>query len=535
MVKFLQACRHFWADHIVWTENSSVPVEMRQHVMTAITTDEATLVCIKDTKYKEVFIGTAHTGTRYVVKKRKNSTFSSRIKSLKEDSILRVEYDTYLRLDRLGIAVPRVILIGERYSWGLRKESYLVTEWLAGQTAGEMYVNLFMHAAPIHVRYFLEALARYTTTLCQIGISHSDLNPDNILVKPQEAGQYEFYLLDVGHCRVVNERDPLKLHTEHLRNIAVLILGLWLCLPDKNRPLVYFVVQTLRLLDVNKASRRHHALLLLSFVKRCYEKRVLAKRDRRIYYESEQFGMVRLPGIHGYYKKNTLGEEAHKYTLQGLSLLSENRLLGRKRLFYELREYLMKQNKNFYAAVNTGHKVTSPDSAWTIANKLHNRSLPVFEPVLALEQSLFTENRMELIIMVVPAGSIVGASNLRIFMLNMTNEERQRFTSVMVKSLADCLRLFHNNNCYVNQLTPDSIGILVSGLESRAYILPPFAVCSNQELDSSVKYRDLKKAIDLCKIMSVPVSRDLRHQFLHAYFQRHRLPMRKYRRHDNVD
>jgi len=533
-ISLVHAVRRLGKDHLVLTENCLFSAEVRRQV-TSVIKDAQQLDRIKLEKYKEVYVSRQSIGGhRYVLKKQKNPTVSARLKSLTIRSSLRQEYEVYLRLAALKIPAPRAIILGERYSRGLLSESYLVTEWIEGQEVEKAYSELSKNGKASSLHCFLKALAGYTMILWKAGVLHDDLNPGNILVAMPEPSRYQFYLVDVFPCHLIDKDNPLRPVDPYLRSMAVLVAGLWLSQPEMTRPLVYYSAYTLRLLGLNRSARRYAAASLLKYVQHYYKHRVLAKRDRRIYYESERFGIVRLSGMHGYYKKCARGEKAFGCIPRCISS-TMHVMIERDRILYALGECLSHIAPHNYVAVIKDHKLTSPDSPWTIANMLYNRSLPVFEPILALEQSGLTHDRLCLIVLATPDGTIVGAPQLQNYFNQMTDDERRRTILSIGTALASSLRRFHQNNCYLTSLSLDSIGLHVEQTIHRVYVLSPYAAYSEQCIDSTVKRNNLKLVIDLCKAISVSVSSDMRHQFLRAYFQRNRSRKFTSRRFANVE
>jgi serine/threonine-protein kinase RIO1 len=274
------AFRRFAHESLILTENVSVPVDIRRQAIAALKRGALQSIRIKSHKYKEVFFsGHTDSGTRFVFKKQKNPTLSTRTKALKGGVILRKEYNMYRELQRLGVPAPGAILLGECYSWGLLKESFLVTEWLAGQTVVELYDMLLKNGDTKAERAFFAALARYVAMLWQAGVVHSDLNPGNILVGSTSSGRYTFYLLDVYQCQIVRRPDPSNQLTAYVQEVSTLLLGLWLRAQTRYRSLFYCGLFSMRLLGINKADRHRLAVQLRESTQQRYAERVLKKRD----------------------------------------------------------------------------------------------------------------------------------------------------------------------------------------------------------------------------------------------------------------
>ncbi|MBB3102741.1 lipopolysaccharide kinase InaA family protein [Azomonas macrocytogenes] len=82
------------------------------------------------------------------------------------------------RLDLLGIATPRPLALLERRWYGLRKEAFLVTDYLAGQDILALFAPYLDSSPP---EYLLVALDRLFAALIRERISHGDLKGHNLL------------------------------------------------------------------------------------------------------------------------------------------------------------------------------------------------------------------------------------------------------------------------------------------------------------------------------------------------------------------
>jgi len=122
-------------------------------------------------------------------------------------------------LQAAGIAIPRPLAVAERREGGVVQHSFYVSEALLSHTPLNVYWNTLQQPRPRHQRQaFLCALAEFVRTLHSAGLYVGDLKDENILVKDNEQGQWQFFLVDLDRvtCEV-----PLS-QSRRLKNLVQL-------------------------------------------------------------------------------------------------------------------------------------------------------------------------------------------------------------------------------------------------------------------------------------------------------------------------
>lgn len=107
----------------------------------------------------------------------------------------RRSYEYAVRLLENGIGTPQPIAYFENANWLGLKDSYYVSEHLdADLTYREL---IHQPDYPDHEN-ILRQFTRFTFNLHEKGIEFLDHSPGNTLIKKEENGQYQFYLVDLN-------------------------------------------------------------------------------------------------------------------------------------------------------------------------------------------------------------------------------------------------------------------------------------------------------------------------------------------------
>jgi len=137
----------------------------------------------------------------------------------------RRSYEYAVRLLENGIGTPQPIAYFENANWLGLKDSYYVSEHLdADLTYREL---IHQPDYPDHEN-ILRQFTRFTFNLHEKGIEFLDHSPGNTLIKKEENGQYQFYLVDLNRMNFYASMDfeqrmrNLRRLTQKKKMIAVM-------------------------------------------------------------------------------------------------------------------------------------------------------------------------------------------------------------------------------------------------------------------------------------------------------------------------
>ncbi len=111
----------------------------------------------------------------------------------------RAEYESLTLLRSRGVPTVRPVAYGERRTWHFLQGCFLITEGVAGATSLiDFVLHQAPHLSPRQRRSTLVSLAERVRRMHETGLVHGQLFWRNILIRPTESNDYEFFFLDAG-------------------------------------------------------------------------------------------------------------------------------------------------------------------------------------------------------------------------------------------------------------------------------------------------------------------------------------------------
>ena len=107
----------------------------------------------------------------------------------------RRSYENARTLLKKGIGTPKPIAFFENHKGIFLRESYYVCENL---TPDLVFKDLFGYEDKYETEKILRGIAKFTFNLHQNGIEFLDHSPGNTLIKKNENGDYEYFLVDLN-------------------------------------------------------------------------------------------------------------------------------------------------------------------------------------------------------------------------------------------------------------------------------------------------------------------------------------------------
>lgn len=115
-----------------------------------------------------------------------------------------------------GINTPKPIAFYENFSGFFLKDSYFISEHLVPDL---IFRDVFGNEDKYDLELILKGIAKLSFDLHQNGIEFLDHSPGNTLIKKDENGIYQFYLVDLNRMKFHQEM-PFKKRMENLRKIT---------------------------------------------------------------------------------------------------------------------------------------------------------------------------------------------------------------------------------------------------------------------------------------------------------------------------
>lgn len=408
-------------------------------------------------------------------------------------------------LARRGVAVPRVLLRGTAGPPRLGSRSYLALELLDGTHSLEDLL-LARHALPVSRARLAAAAGRLVRALHDAGVGHGDLHGGNILVDP--AGRP--FLIDLHGARLHRRLSPRR----RRRDLASLAPAFMVHGTRTDRFRFYLAYAAGD--GSSRPPRFREEVRHLERIARERLRRVLAKMDRRPLRPGRRFQRLALYELQGMGERSARAGEL----LRLLGPHPEEALEERGRLIHRggrTRVYVLEAACGTFAVkLYTGHRggaaarSLAPGSrarrAWVNYHRLRARGLPVPDPVLYLEEPLFSASGRSL----VATTFAEGHRDLRRFLLRADFRERRRVLLRLAACVARLHRLFLANR----DLKAENILLSPSG---KLLFVDPDGVAPIRTPSPYVMARDLMRLNASFRPPRSAVSATERRRFLHAY------------------
>ena len=146
------------------------------------------------------------------VKRFDHGSLRARLEHLRGRSGVAIEFANAMRLQEMGLSVPRSLaLVDERGFGGFRKSYYLMEHIAGAKPLGECLAAAGLPGSPAFDA-LAQAVARLLVDLAAKGVWHRDVNCGNVLVAPDGEGRLSrLYVVDPRHVTFGPPRDRLAL------------------------------------------------------------------------------------------------------------------------------------------------------------------------------------------------------------------------------------------------------------------------------------------------------------------------------------
>ncbi len=292
-----------------------------------------------------------------------------------------------LALAEAGIAVPEVFAFGSQKENGIiRRDVLLTREEPGGKTLLEMMRQDYPALSCRAKLQLVEEFACFIKGLHGAGVLHADLHIGNILWLPEREAGKRFVLLDTD--RVVLKNRPLS-RREKTANLALLLGNLW-TLASRSQRFRFLQFYGIRL---DRENRRFIAELEAKALK--HSNRIWRKKAQRCLHINSRFGKLKRNGFKVLFNKKAGIEDLLDELLD-----DPDRLLDQGQIFKDgntVRAARIELNGNSYFLkrfnckgwgyrFKNAFRRSRAVRSWLVSWGFRNRSLPVPEPLVCLEE-----------------------------------------------------------------------------------------------------------------------------------------------------